>query len=473
MTEPTAEQLPRAMLVPRRRISAAWIVPVIAAVCAAGLGYRAYSMRGVVITVQLDRGHGLVPGDDLRYRGISVGKVLDIELTDDAEGVVVKASLTAQSDRLARSGAKFWVVRPKLGLTGVGGLDTLVGPRYLAMLPGKGRPQRHFVGLPEAPTVDSIEPGDLEITLQAAQRGGVRAGAPVLYRQVPIGTIVSVGLASDGGAVEARLHIRKAYIELIRTRTRFWRAGGIDARLGIGGMSIHFDSLETLVAGGVALGTPPDGGDVVHTGHRFRLADKPAPEWLKWEPLVVIGSSYLPPGAPMPVPLRAVMGWEKGRWLKSDEVRRGWVLQTRQGLIGPRDLLTVADEANLDTVVLEVAGGAIPLSGDALWQNEYLALLDAQAVETFWPIARCAELAEPEDCLAVADATATPLPLSAARLTRDDSVWLIDPALAIDEFWHGACVLSRRDGRVVGIIHVFEGDARVVALPPSVVSETE
>jgi len=469
MTEPTAEQLPTATLVARRRISAAWIVPVIAAVCALGLAYRAYSMRGIVVTVQLDRGHGLMPGDDVRYRGISVGKVLGIELTGDAEGVVVRASLTAQPDRLARGGAKFWVVRPEVGLTGVGGLDTLVGPRYLAMLPGKGRPQRHFVGLPEAPTVDSVEPGDLEIILQAAQRGGVRAGAPVHYRQVPVGTIVSVGLASDGGSVEARLHIRKAYAELIRTRTRFWRAGGIDARVGIGGMSIQVDSLETLVAGGVALGTPPDGGEVVHTGHRFRLVDKPDPDWLEWEPLAVIGSSYLPAGAPMPVPLRAVMGWQQGRWIKSDESRRGWVLQTRKGLIGPRNLLTVSDEANFDSAVLEVAGGTVPLTGEPIWQNEHLAMLDAQVVETFWPVARCGALAEPLDCLAVADATATPLPLSATRLTRDDSGWLIDPALAVDEFWHGACVLSRQDGKLIGIIYVGEDNARVVALPPSVV----
>jgi len=469
MTEPTPDQLPTAAMVPRRRLSPAWIVPVIAAACALGLAYRAYLMRGIVVTVQLDRGHGLVPGDDVRYRGIGVGKVLDIELTRDAGGVVVRASLTAQPDRLARSGAKFWVVRPELGLTGVGGLDTLVGPRYLAMLPGKGRPQRHFVGLPEAPTVDSVEPGDLEIILQAAQRGGVRAGAPVLYRQVPVGTIVSVGLASDGGAVEARVHIRKAYTELIRAHTRFWRAGGIDARVGIGGMSIQVDSLETLVAGGVSLGTPPDGGEIVHTGHRFRLVDKPDPEWLEWEPLAVIGSSYLPPGAPMPTPLRAVLGWQQGRWIKSDESRRGWVLQTRKGLIGPRDLLTVSDEANRDTAVLEVAGGTIPLTGEPIWRNEYVALLDAQVVETFWPVSRCGALAEPVDCLAVADATATPLPLAASRLTRDDAGWRIDPALAVDDFWHGACVLSRDDGHLVGMIYVAEDNARVVALPPSVI----
>lgn len=472
MTEPNADQLATATLVPQRRVSAAWIVPVLAACFAVWVGYRAYTMRGVIVTVQLDRGHGLVPGDAVRYRGISVGKVLGIHLMDDAEGVVVKASLTAQSDRLARSGAKFWIVRPEVGLRGVGGLDTLVGPRYLAMLPGKGRRQRQFVGLAQAPTVDSVEPGDLEIILQAAQRGGVRAGAPVLYRQVPIGTIVSVGLASDGGAVEARLHIRKAYAELVRERTKFWRAGGIDARVGIGGVSFQVDSLEALVAGGVSLGTPPEGGEVVRTGHRFRLLDQADSDWLKWEPLVVIGSSYLPAGAPMPVPLRAVMGWQKGRWIKSEESRRGWVLQTSLGLIGPRDLLTVADEVNRDTAVLEVAGGTIPLVEDPVWRNQHVALLDVQADETFWPIARCGALVEPEDCLAVADATATPLPLAAARLTLEGATWRIDPALAVDEFWHGACVLSRRDGRIRGIIHVSEDDAYVVALPPSLVSES-
>jgi len=457
--------LPSAEIVPRRRVSWIWLIPALAAVMAIWIGYRSYVMRGVGITVQLDRGYGLVPGDDVRFRGISVGKVLDVQLATNAEGVIIKASLLPQAEHLARSGARFWIVRPELGLTGVVGLDTIVGPRYLAMLPGKGRPQRHFVGLPQAPTVDSVEPGDLEIIIQASQRGGVRAGAPVLYRQVPVGTIVSVGLASDGGAVEARLHIRKAYTELIREGTKFWRAGGIDARVGIGGMSIQVDSLESLVAGGIALATPPGAGDAVRTGYRFRLNDKPDPDWLVWQPLVVIGSSYLPQGAPMPTPLRAVLDWETGRWIKSDQRRRGWVLQTRDGLLGPIDLLHMADDKDRPSAVLEVAGGSIPLTEEPLWKDEHLVLLGAHATTTYWPKERCGVLTEPVDCLAVADATATPLPLSASRLSPDGKTWLIDPALAVDDFWHGACVLSRVDGKLVGLIFVSDEAARIIPLP--------
>jgi len=465
MTREPDSGLPSAELLPRRRVSPVWLIPALAALLAVWLGYQSYTMRGVQITVQLDRGHGLMPGDDVRYRGISVGKVLDVGLAPETDGVRISALLHAQAEHLARSGARFWIVRPEFGLTGVVGLDTIVGPHYLAMLPGKGRRQRHFVGLPDAPTIDSVETGDLEIVIQASQRGGVRAGAPVLYRQVPVGTIVSVGLASDGGAVEARLHIRKAYTALIREGTQFWRAGGIDARVGIGGMSIQVESLETLVAGGIALATPPDAGEPVRTGYRFRLNDEPDPDWLEWQPLVVLGSTYLPPGAPMPTPLRAVLDWETGSWLKSDKSRRGWVLQMRDGLIGPRNLLHMADEEDRQSAVLEVAGGTLPLTERPLWQDEHLALLAAHATSRFWPKARCGVLEEPVDCLAVADATATPLPLSASRLSPDATTWLIDPALAVDDFWHGACVLSRRDGKLVGMISVSEEEARIVPLP--------
>ena len=104
-----------------------------------------------------------------------------------------------------------------------------MGPRYLAVAPGLGAPQRHFIGLSEPPVVEAVEVGDLEIIVQATQRGGLRRGAPVTYRQVPVGRVMSVGLASDGGAVEARIYIQKAYAPLVRERTRFFSIGGLEA----------------------------------------------------------------------------------------------------------------------------------------------------------------------------------------------------------------------------------------------------
>ena len=459
--------LPRAVLRPERRLCWAWLIPLIAIVLAGWLGYRAWMMRGVVITVQLDDGHGLKPGDDIRYRGTTVGEVRSVDLAEDLDGVIVTAALQLQASHLARTGTRIWVVRPQLDVRGIAGLETLVGPRYLAMLPGSGPPQRRFFGLSDPPIVESIEPGDLEIVLEASRRMGVSPGTPVLYRQVLVGTILSVGLTSDGGAVEARVHIRRAYAQLIRPMTRFWNVGGMEAQLGISGVSVEMESLETLLTGGVSLATPPDAGEAVRTGHRFRLEPEPEDEWLKWEPLAVIGSSFLPPGAAMPSPLRAVIGWKTGHWIKSERSRRGWVLQTERGLLGPLDLLQPADKADRESVVLEVAGRTVPLTADPVWTDGRLALLDVGVVESRWPDALRRSAEQSEDCLAVGDPAATPLPLAAARLTPDEHTWVIDPALSVDETWHGACVLARSDGLVVGMILVEEEAAHVALLRES------
>src|SRR6185503_1009112 len=127
------------------------------------------------ITVQLIDGHGLKPGDEVRYRGIAVGRIDAVTLMPDLQHVLVSARLTTQPQLLARAGSRFWVVRPHVELTRIQGLETLVGPRFLAALPAisegqsdalHARPQRDFVGLADPPVVEMALPGDLEIVLE-------------------------------------------------------------------------------------------------------------------------------------------------------------------------------------------------------------------------------------------------------------------------------------------------------------------
>ena len=146
--------IPKAVLKPNRRFSVVWLVPIAAAVLAVWLGYQAWLSRGLIITVQLSQGYGIKAGVEVRCRGITVGEVRNVEL-DDSNSVIVTASLQAQADRIAKSGSRFWVVRPQLGLEGIAGLETIIGPRYLAVSPGQGGPQRHFVGLSKPPVIES------------------------------------------------------------------------------------------------------------------------------------------------------------------------------------------------------------------------------------------------------------------------------------------------------------------------------
>lgn len=463
-SDEATSRLPQALIVQRRRPSAYWVLPVATMVLAVWIGYRSWAERGLVITVQLEQGHGLAAGDEIRYRGIVVGTVRDVEVSDGLEGIVVTAALQTHSAQIARAGARFWVVRPQLNLAEVAGLETIIGPRYLAVLPGEGERKRNFVGLEAPPVVSHLEPGDIEIVLEASRRGGIRAGAPLTYRQVPIGTVLSVGLASDAGAVEVRVHVRKAYVQLIRRDSRFWNVSGLNAQFGLGGVSLDVDSLETLFAGGIALATPPDAGDVVHNGHRFPLFEKADEEWLTWSPLVAIGSSFLPPGTAMPAPSRIVLTRKSGGWLRSDRSFSGWGLQTDRGLLGPADLLDRKGDDETGSYVLEVAGQPVPLQAAPAWSEGGLAQRDVHVADSVWPSDRLRVPSDPEDCIAVADPNGAPLPLAASRLTLEDGAWMIDSGIAMDVAWHGACVLSRQDGRIVGLVLVDNGGPRVALI---------
>ena len=464
---PKSAAVPKAVLKPKRSVSLAWLLPLAAIIAAAWLGGRAWSQRGVLVTVVLADGHGLKVGDAVRYRGIAVGEVRQVTLDDQSGGIRVTVALRSEADRLARAGSRFWVVRPQLGLSRTAGLETLIGPRYLAVLPGRGTRQRHFIGLDEPPIVERRDPGDLEIILTATALGSLRRGAPVMYRQVPVGTILSVGLTSDAGGVEARVHIDKAYVQLIRGGTRFWDVGGIDATVGLTGVNIRVENLEALLAGGVALATPPEGGEAVGTGYRFALGDGPPDGWLQWQPMAVIGSSMLPPGAPLPSPRRATVAWRQGRLISRQRHRQGWVLQIDEGLLGPADLLVPDDDAEQDSSILEVAGTVVPLDGLPRWSGGGLAIIEGRLMRPVWPSGRHRRAAAPEDCLAIGDPTAPPIPLAAARLTPadDGGMWDVDPAVPLDESWHGAAVVARVDGYLVGVLLVEDDVARIALLP--------
>jgi hypothetical protein len=361
-------------------------------------------------------------------------------------------------------------VRPQFQLTRVEGLETIIGPRFLAVLPPDhpdARWQRHFVGLSDQPPVEVWQPGDLEIILQCAQRGSLHAGAAISYRQTRVGTVLSVGLTADAGVVEARAHIQQPYVQLIRPNTRFWDVGGLQAKLGLTGVSVEIDSAESLLAGGVALATPPpdeSGGDVVRTGHRFTLVEKPEKDWLQWQPMVAIGNSMLPAGIIPPSPLRASIGWTQGRWITREKSRQGWVLQTERGLLGPSDLLKPPDQADRESVVLEINGRSLPMK-DPSWGDRGLALIDARLEVPVWPAANLQPDAQPEDCVLIADPNAEPMPLAASRLHADSrGGWRIDRAVSLDRTWHGACAVSRQTGKIIGIV-LIDGDAVVAALP--------
>ncbi|MGE6690718.1 MlaD family protein [Stutzerimonas stutzeri] len=247
--------------------------------------------RGTSVEIRLDRGDGLGAGTPIRYKGLEVGEVDSVTLSDDLGHVVLRARITAAESRIARAGTQFWVVRPELGLMRTANLDTLVSGPYLEVAPGKSgaAAQARFVGQEREPQ----KAGEgLALVLSAARLGSIKPGNAVTYREVKVGEVTSYELGQTADRVLIRVLIEPRYAALVHTGSRFWETSGFGVDFSLfKGASLRTDSLESLIEGGVAFATP-DGermGQRALPGQTFALFKEPQEEWFDWAPKIELG----------------------------------------------------------------------------------------------------------------------------------------------------------------------------------------
>jgi paraquat-inducible protein B len=284
----TGEELPRARV--RRRnswLQVMWIVPLIAAGVAGWLIYDRMRAYGPEITIEFRDGNGLRAGQTpIKYRGVQIGEVSRIDLSDDRKSVLVKARLQRQAASLAQEGAVFWVVRPQVGWGNVTGLATVISGPEINVLEGKGEPQTRFKGLERAPVAMGA-PG-LRIVLKAERPVSVRPNSPVYFRGVEVGTVQEIDLSSNATAAEIHVIVWQRYAALVRTGSAFWNASGISVRGGLfKGMEVDFESLRALVSGGIEFASP-ERSPQAKSGNVFFLYESPEPKWLGWNAKIPI-----------------------------------------------------------------------------------------------------------------------------------------------------------------------------------------
>src|SRR6185503_4776332 len=133
------EQIPKARIRRRRLFRLVWVVPAIALVVASWLVWQHMRAIGPEIKIRFADASGLRVGQTpINYRGVQVGEVSGIELTEDRRQAVVRVRLIKSAAPLATEGSQFWIVRPQIGLNQVTGLSTVLSGPEINVLPGKG-----------------------------------------------------------------------------------------------------------------------------------------------------------------------------------------------------------------------------------------------------------------------------------------------------------------------------------------------
>lgn len=250
--------------------------------------YDAAHEQGELVRIRFATGDGLAEGTAVRYRGVQVGEVKQVRLVQDARAVQVTVLLKPDMAHLAREGTRFWRVSAALGLVKTEHLDTLIKGDYIALEPGTGEPLTDFVAQAAPPVRMTAETG-LNLVLTTSHRGSLAAGTQVTYRQMPVGQVTGVMLADTAHQVEVFVVIEPRFAALVRTNSQFWLTSGVRADFGwFSGLKVRTDSLESVLAGGIALGTPEELGAQVQEGARFTLHDEPQAEWEAWSPLIAL-----------------------------------------------------------------------------------------------------------------------------------------------------------------------------------------
>jgi paraquat-inducible protein B len=162
------------------------------------------------------------------------------------------------------SGTRFWVVRPRLGATGVSGLGTLLSGAYIGMDAGTSHESvRKFAGLETPPVVAGGTAGS-QFVLHSPDLGSLSIGAPAYFHHIQVGQISSLALHPHGHGLPLILSSMRPTTAssptiLVLARQR--------CRCGVGLNGVHTDRIPTAILP-VAWRSSP--GRVVATAPRRR-----------------------------------------------------------------------------------------------------------------------------------------------------------------------------------------------------------
>src|SRR5262245_11609573 len=247
--------VPVATVVPKRRtrISVVWIIRILAAVVAVGIAVQRIMNEGPTITIIFTAAGGLEAGKTfVKYKDVNIGQVTAVQLSADYTKVEVTAKIAKRAEGLMVEDAKFWVVEPRVTLSGVSGLGTILSGNFIGFESGRStKRETEFTGIETPPIITGGQAGK-EFLLEAAALGSLGIGSPIYYRRLQCGQVTAFELASDGKGVKLKVFVNAPYDKYVSPGTRFWNASGIDLSVGAGGLELRTQSLVSLLAGGLA-----------------------------------------------------------------------------------------------------------------------------------------------------------------------------------------------------------------------------
>ncbi|MGE4268611.1 MAG: MlaD family protein [Deferribacterales bacterium] len=254
------EKTDKAVKIKKRRFPLIWLTPILALGITAWLLYNGYINSGKEIRIQFESAADIVVGKtQLKYKGIPVGRVIDLEIADSMDKVNAVVKLDKRAEPIAKEGMMFWIVKPRVSINQITGLETIMSGTYIEVKPPVKtveelknlKDQYFFIGLLE-PAAADIPADSVMVTLHTDKDMGIYSGMPLYFNNINAGRILSVRYDENKRAYDVMASVNRDYGKYINSDTKFWNISGFEMKLDSAGLSVELSQLNTLFQGGVA-----------------------------------------------------------------------------------------------------------------------------------------------------------------------------------------------------------------------------
>ncbi|PJG86576.1 PqiB family protein [Conservatibacter flavescens] len=238
---------------------------------------------GQEITLITTNASNLSKGMALRYMGLNVGEIEQINLDKNNNRIIAKALINPNyMDIVAKENSRFQVISPEISAGGIQNLDSLLQP-YIDIDAGSGKRKTQFTLRQSVESNNKYDNG-VPFILETNDALNLTSGSPIYYRGIEVGKINRMELNSLGDRVLVHILIANKHHHLVRQNSQFWISSGYNFELGWQGAQFNTGSVQQFLKGGISFATPS--GRVVQpvakSGQRFLLQIKRPEHERQW-----------------------------------------------------------------------------------------------------------------------------------------------------------------------------------------------
>lgn len=199
--------------------------------------------------IEFENSDGIDVNTPIIYKGITVGKISNIELQDTY--ISTKAYVYEKYRYLLTNNTKFHIEKATVSIDGVKNLGNIIKGNFISLEYKRGEYNIRFK-VSKYSDIE-IKKDDTILTLYSDNLNSISKKSKVYYKNIVIGRVIDYGLNSNFKKIKIKILIDKKYSKLLNDHILFYDMSSKLVEMKSLNLNINYNGVENLLNGGIGL----------------------------------------------------------------------------------------------------------------------------------------------------------------------------------------------------------------------------